>query len=192
MRKILLTFLMITSIMLVGCESQKAVNNDEPKSMGDNLLQLQITGYEEGGRMPVKFATVDGGGQNVSIGVSWTPLPAAQSYAVLFDDKHPIANNWVHWLVVDIPNTVTELAEEASPMGMPSGSRELMTSWGRPGYGGPQPPVGSGDHEYVVRLYALDVPKLDVDEKISRSDFLKAIEGHVITKEEYSGWFERR
>lgn len=164
----------------------------ESKSMADNVLQLQVTGYEKGGRMPVKFATVDGGGQNVSIGVKWTPLPAAQSYALLFDDKHPIANNWVHWLVVDIPNTVTELAEGASPMAMPNGSRELMTSWGRPGYGGPQPPVGSGDHEYVAKLYALDVPTLDVDENTSRSDFLKAVESHVITKEEYSGFFERK
>ena len=77
-------------------------------------------------------------------------------------------------------------------MAMPNGSRELMTSWGRPGYGGPQPPVGSGGHEYVAKLYALDVPTLDVDENTSRSDFLKAIEGHVITKEEYSGFFERK
>ena len=75
---------------------------------------------------------------------------------------------------------------------MPAGSRELSTSWGTTSYDGPQPPVGSGNHEYVFHVYALDVPKLDVDEAISRSDFLKAVEGHVITSETYSGWFERK
>ncbi|MBN2096634.1 YbhB/YbcL family Raf kinase inhibitor-like protein [Candidatus Peregrinibacteria bacterium] len=142
--------------------------------------------------MPGKFATKNGGGDNVSIGVKWELLPAAQSYALLFDDKHPVANNWVHWLVVDIPSTTTAIPEGASRNNMPSGSRELVTSWGQTGYDGPQPPVGSGDHEYVAHLYALDVPKLEVDENISRSEFLKAIEGHVIAEENYSGWFERK
>ncbi len=189
--RIVLALLIITScIILVGCTSPKNVNH--PKIMTENVLKMQITGYEDGGRMPARFATKKGGGKNISIGIKWEPLPAAQSYALLFDDKHPVANNWVHWLVVDIPNTVTEIPEGASSSDMPSGARELVTSWGEAGYGGPQPPVGSGDHEYVAHLYALDVPKLDVDDKISRSEFLKAIEGHVIAEETYSGWFERK
>lgn len=160
--------------------------------MDESALQFQITGYEKNGRMPVKFATKGGGGENVSIGLKWQPLPAAQSYAVLFDDKHPVANNWVHWLVVDIPNTVTKIAESASRTSMPEFSRELMTSWGKTGYDGPQPPVGSGDHEYVAHLYALNVPKLDVAENVTRDEFLKTVKEHVILEESYSGWFERK
>lgn len=160
--------------------------------MTENVLQMQIVDYENGGRMPAKFATKNGGGENVSIGVTWQTLPAAQSYALLFDDKHPVANNWVHWLVVDISSTVTEIPEGGSRTNMPLGARELITSWGQTGYDGPQPPVGSGDHEYVATLYALDVSKLDVDENITRSEFLKAIERHVIAEESYSGWFERK
>ena len=159
--------------------------------MTDNVLQMQITGYEKGDRMPVKFATKDGGGENVSIGVKWNPLPAAQSYALLFDDEHPIANNWVHWLVVDISNTTNEIPEGGSRTNMPLGARELMTSWGQTGYDGPQPPVGSGDHEYVATLYALDVPILNIGENITRSEFLKAIDRYVIMQEVYSGFFKR-
>ena len=183
--------------MLAGCTSEQPEDESIQKDITNNLimaekaLQLKITGYENGGRMPVKFATKEGGGDNVSIGLKWQPLPAAQSYALLFDDKHPVANNWVHWLIVDIPNTVTEIPEGASRSKMPTGSRELMTSWNRTGYDGPQPPVGSGDHEYVVTFYALDAPTLDVDENISRSEFLKAVGGHAITQESYSGFFER-
>ncbi len=184
--------------MLIGCASKqpmdKSIQKDitsQVKTMPEKVLQLQVTGYENGWRMPAKFATKDGGGENVSIGVNWQPLPAAQSYALLFDDKHPVAKLWVHWLVVDIPNTVTEIAEGASRVNMPDGSRELTTSWNRTGYDGPQPPVGSGDHEYVATLYALDVLTLDVNKNISRSEFLKAIEGYTIVKETYSGFFER-
>ena len=111
--------------------------------------------------MPSKFATKTGGGENVSIGIKWQILPTAMSYALMFYDKYPMANNWTHWLVADIPNTVTEIAEGASRSDkMPAGSIELKTSWGRTGYDGPQPPVGSGSHEYVAILYALNIPRL--------------------------------
>ena len=200
MLKFILGVLLIGCLLLYGCAPQQPVQIEPSdlssksfKVMSETALQLQVTGYEKDGSMPSTFATKDGGGSNVSIGLKWQSLPAAQSYALLFDDKHPVANNWVHWLVVDIPNTANGISEGASRTDqIPTGSRELMTSWGETGYGGPQPPVGSGDHEYVATLYALDVPKLDVDENISRSDFLKAIEGHVIAKESYSGWFERK
>lgn len=198
MRHLIIILFLSGCIILTGCNDSQPVEQasekdttNQIKLMTENVLQLQVGGYEKGGRMPVQFATVGGGGDNISIGLKWQPLPAAQSYAVLFDDIHPVANNWVHWLVVDIPNTVTEISERASRTAMPAGSRELITSWGQTGYDGPQPPVGSGDHEYVARLYALDVPKLDVPENISRSEFLNAIEGHVIAEETYSGFFER-
>ena len=199
MRYIFTILITIGCIMLLGCTSDQSSDQPDTKdttnlaeTMNENVLQMEISGYENGGRMPALFATKGGGGENVSIGVKWQTLPAAQSYALLFDDKHPVANNWVHWLVTDISNTATEIPEGGSRTNMPLGARELMTSWGQTGYDGPQPPVGSGDHEYVATLYALDVPKLDVDENITRSEFLKAFEGHVIAEESYSGWFERK
>jgi len=176
----------------MGCGSKTDINSNSTETMSENVLHMQIAGYENGDRMPAQFATKNGGGENVSIGVKWQTLPTAQSYALLFDDKYPMANNWVHWLVVDISNTVTEIPEGGSRVNMPLGARELVTSWGQTGYDGPQPPVGSGDHEYVAHLYALDVPKLNVDENISRAGFSKAIGGHVIAEETYSGWFERK
>jgi Raf kinase inhibitor-like YbhB/YbcL family protein len=156
-------------------------------------LNLHITGYPNGDRMPTQHATIQGGGKNLSIGLSWTPLPAAQSYAIVFDDKHPVANGWVHWVVVDIPNTVTDIPEGASRSdAMPTGSRELVTSWGQTGYDGPQPPIGSGDHEYVVTLYALDVPTFDAPEPFDRQRLFNALNQHAIAEEQWSGWFERK
>jgi len=198
-----LIFSIICLIILTGCASQKSdvqhgvtsdnknITTNQTKPMANKLLQLQISAYENKGPMPAKFATKTGGGQNLSPEIRWQTLPAAQSYALLFDDKHPIANNWVHWLVVDIPNTTTDIPEGASRTNMPTGSKELRTSWGRTGYDGPQPPVGSGQHEYVMTLYALDVPSLNLPTDVSRSEFLKAIETHVIAQESWIGFFAR-
>jgi Raf kinase inhibitor-like YbhB/YbcL family protein len=83
-------------------------------------------------------------------------------------------------LVIDIPSQVTSIEEGASKKRMPKGSVELKNSWGDIGYGGPQPPKGTGDHPYVVALYALNVEKLDLGVNTSLSAFKKALEGKVI------------
>lgn len=198
-----LIFSIFCFIIITGCSSQqsatkpdvvsdnKTITINETNPMPNKLLQLQISAYENKSQMPSKFATKNGGGENLSPEIKWQVLPAAQSYALLFDDKFPAAKNWVHWLVIDIPNTVTDIPEGASRTNMPAGSKELETSWGRTGYDGPQPPVGSGQHEYVMTLYALDIPKLGLIENVTRSEFLKAIETHVITEESWSGYFSR-
>ena len=111
-------------------------------------------------------------------------------YALLFDDENPVAHNWVHWLVTDIPASATEIPEGASrTANMPASSRELVTSWGNAGYDGPQPPKGTGPHAYVAHLFALDAEKLNVPEKISRDAFLKATQPHTIAEGTYTGLF---
>lgn len=160
--------------------------------MTQKLLNFEVVSYPNGAPIPAKFATKQGGGENVSFGLKWQPLPAAQSYALLFDDRAPIARNWVHWLVVDIPITVTEIPEGASRTDqMPQGSRELITSWGQAGYDGPQPPVGSGNHQYEATLFALDTATLNIPENPSRMEFMAAVEKHAIAQESWSGYFQR-
>jgi len=196
----------IGGIILAGCQSTHSPESQVlPAESPSNIMEtaslnLQVTGYPNGGPIPAKFATrghayrqAGGGGQNLSIGLKWSAVPEAKSYAFILDDRHPVAHDWVHWLVVDIPASVTEIAEGASRTdAMPAGSRELITSWGRTGYDGPEPPPGSGNHEYVATLFALDVEKLEVANNASRKDFLKAVEPHALVKSSWSGWFERK
>ncbi|MFH1012409.1 MAG: YbhB/YbcL family Raf kinase inhibitor-like protein [Candidatus Peregrinibacteria bacterium] len=211
MNKPILISLAIGSIMLAGCVANPPVPPVPPVNLPPGPVQapveddvttietiapvsdlnFQITGYANGATIPAPFATRGGGGNNVSIGAQWSPISQAKSYALLFDDIHPMADHWVHWLVVDIPAEVTTLAEGASRSTMPTGSRELITSWGKTGYDGPQPPPGSGPHEYVARLYALDIEKLDVPNNVSRNAFLKAVESHTLISATYSGFFGR-
>ncbi|HZL07043.1 MAG TPA: YbhB/YbcL family Raf kinase inhibitor-like protein, partial [Coriobacteriia bacterium] len=48
------------------------------------------------------------------------------------------------------------------------------------GYGGPQPPAGSGDHTYSIAVYAVDVASLDIEDKPAAADLRRALDGHVL------------
>jgi Raf kinase inhibitor-like YbhB/YbcL family protein len=74
---------------------------------------------------------------------------------------------------------------------MPHGSIELKNSFGEIGYGGPQPPKGTGDHPYVFTLYALSVEKLDLGTNVSLSAFKKALEGKVLGAATITGKYGR-
>jgi hypothetical protein len=106
-------------------------------------------------------------------------------------DPHPVAQNWVHWFVINIPADTTSLPEGASRKKMPPGATELRNSFGEIGYGGPQPPQGSGEHPYVVTLYALDLEKLDLGVNTTLGAFKKMIEGKVIQSASTTGKYER-
>ena len=74
---------------------------------------------------------------------------------------------------------------------MPSGSFELKNSFGDIGYGGPQPPKGTGDHPYVFTLYALKVEKLDLGANTSLAAFTKALEGKTLGSATITGKYGR-
>lgn len=161
-------------------------------SYGDPAMKLSSTAFTDGGKIPVPNVMPGAGGQNTSLPLAWADAPAdAKSFALSMVDPHPVARNWVHWLVVNIPGDVHSLAEGASGKKMPSGAVELNNSFGAPGYGGPQPPPGTGDHPYVVTIYALNVPKLNLGPKTSLAAFQQALEGKVLASASLTGYFGR-
>jgi Raf kinase inhibitor-like YbhB/YbcL family protein len=154
-------------------------------------MELTSTAYENGAAIPRKFATKAAGGSNVSPGFEWSRAPTATaSFALVVVDQASVANYWIHWLVVDIPPAVTSLPEGASrSTKMPAGARELDSTFGSVGYGGPQPPAGTGAHAYVTTIYALDVPKLQIGQRATLAEFAKAADGHVLAYASYEGTF---
>jgi Raf kinase inhibitor-like YbhB/YbcL family protein len=106
-------------------------------------------------------------GNNVSPQLSWTSAPAGTKSFVLtmFDPDAPTGSGFWHWVVVNIPASISALPNGASKDAakLPVGSLETRTDLGAPGYGGPCPPAGDTPHRYVFTLHALKVEKLDVD-----------------------------
>lgn len=153
---------------------------------------LTSTAFTGGGKIPVPYVMPGAGGKNVSLPLSWSNAPAGtKSFALSMVDPHPVARNWVHWLVVNIPPNANSLAEGASGKKMPPGAQELQNSFGDLGYGGPQPPRGTGDHPYVITIYALSAPHLDLGGHPALTAFQKALEGKVLASASITGYFGR-
>src|SRR5437764_3891804 len=105
-------------------------------------------------------------GGNVSPELSWSSAPAGtKSFAILMHDPDaPTGSGWWHWVVYNIPASVSSLAAGAGDPHkslLPAGALQGRTDFGTPGYGGPCPPPGK-PHRYYLRLYALKVTRLDV------------------------------
>jgi Raf kinase inhibitor-like YbhB/YbcL family protein len=157
-------------------------------------MKLTSPAYRDGETMPARFATVNvAGGTGVSIPFTWEdPPPATRSFVLALIDTHPVAHGWVHWLVTDIPPETRSLPQGASrPFGIPFPALELPNTAGKRGYGGPQPPVGSGVHDYVANLYALDLAHLDVANDASWQDVREAMSRHVLETAALVGRFDR-
>jgi len=153
-------------------------------------MELTSTAFKDGGQIPVQYVMKGAGGKNVSPPLAWKNVPeGTKSFALFLVDPHPVAKNWVHWLVINIPADAKTLPEGASGKKMPQGAVELKNSFGEAGYGGPQPPKGTGYHPYVFTLYALNVETLPLGADTSLSAFQKAIEGKVIAGTTLTGKF---
>lgn len=161
-------------------------NGEEVKSM-----KLESPSFQNQGEIPKKF-TCDG--KDISPALAWSDVPeGTKSFALIVDDPDaPDPANprmtWVHWVLYNMPATARSLPEGVSKKDLPEGTLEGLNDWKRPGYGGPCPPIGT--HRYFHKLYALDVvlPDLGLSTKAKLE---KAMEGHVLAKDEIIGLYHR-
>jgi hypothetical protein len=180
---------MIKTIMILLCAMPAVLIIGSPQAAA---LQLSSPAFKDGSAIAGKYARPAAGGHNVSIPFTWTGAPeGTKSFALCIVDHHPVAKKWVHWMVINIPPEVTSLAEGASDKNMPHGALQMKNSFGDIGYGGPQPPRGTGSHQYVVTVFALKDPTLDIKPGATLSDFQNAIKGKVLEEASITGLFEQ-
>ena len=155
-------------------------------------MELTSFAFDDGENISTTYIMKEIHGENTSLPFQWSNAPAeTKSFAFSIIDPHPVAKNWVHWFVINIPAGTNSIAEGASGKGMPEGSMELNNSYGSIGYGGPQPPPGSGDHPYVCTIHALSVDKLNLEANVSLSDFKKALDGNILAEATTTGKYGR-
>lgn len=127
------------------------------------LFTVQSKVFKNGGTL-AEPQVLDGfgcKGANISPDLSWTGAPKdTKAFAItMYDPDAPTGSGWWHWVVFNIPATVTSLAKGAGSKGgtMPAGAIQSRTDFGSPGYGGPCPPPGK-PHRYIFKVYALKAP----------------------------------
>ncbi len=153
-------------------------------------MQLSSTAFRSGDWIP-RLHTSDG--EDLSPPLQWQGVPAdTVSLALILDDPDAPAGLWIHWVLFDLPATVTALPAglERSAQ-LPNGARQ-GACWGvdqfsRRGYYGPQPPPGPV-HHYRFQLSALD-RRLGLPAGSTAAEVRQAMEGHVLSQAELIGLY---
>jgi Raf kinase inhibitor-like YbhB/YbcL family protein len=184
------------AVTLLCCSAGPAADAEEASVRDSSVvaseeaeMRIMTPAFKEGEVIP-KIFTCDG--EDVSPPLSWESAPeGTRSFVLISDDPDAPMGTWVHWVLYNIPPDTTAL-----PQGMPKdaalkdGSRQGVTDFGRPGYGGPCPPKGK-PHRYYFKLYALDAV-LELEGKPGKKDVEKAMKGHIIAEAQIMGTYQRR
>lgn len=153
------------------------ISDDDDDSSG---FVLTSSKFDSGDDMPIKYSCDNPDyDHGVSPHLVWANAPADTVFFALtmFD---PDANDTAHWGVLDIPPTVTELADELRPdNSLPEWAWEVIVYTDEAEYAGPCPPEGS-THNYVFTIYALDESMPDFDTTPKLKDVMGLIEERKI------------
>jgi Raf kinase inhibitor-like YbhB/YbcL family protein len=162
---------------------------------GGPAMTLTTSAFADGGQIPAKYTQA---GDQVSPALTWNNVPPNTAGFVLhMHDMEGVRNrttdDQLHWLVWTIPGTATGLPE-GLPKGaqLPDGSWQVSASGQM--YRGPGAPANGPMHHYTFEIFALDTkidvpPTADVFE--TRTNVMKAMQGHILGKAVLMGLFHR-
>lgn len=198
-RLLLVLTIALTSFSIAG--AQAPAGGGGQRGGGGTPMTLSTTAFTDGGTIPVKFSQAAPGaapGEGTSPALTWANAPAGtQSFLLHMHDlevaRNKTTDDQLHWLVWNIPATATGLPEGV-PKGPQLADGSHQTSATGQVYRGPGAPATGPPHHYVFEIYALDT-KVDVpaaaDPFETRTNVMKAIQGHVLGKAVYLGLFKR-
>ena len=181
-----------------GCWHGEPVPADDPSRL---TITLGSRAFSDGGIIPKEY-TCDGADRSPPL--EWSGVPhSTRSLALICDDPDAPMGTWSHWVLVHLPPGVKALKEGIPPeKELPVSAMEMTENsqpkapalqgkndFGKFGYGGPCPPGGT--HRYVFRLYALDQQIELASSPPTRSDVLKAIQGHILAEGRLVGKYAR-
>jgi Raf kinase inhibitor-like YbhB/YbcL family protein len=200
-------------------------------------FKVIINAWAHGSAIPAKHAFGQPGGDtpfapsdNISPAISWTGLPeGTRSIAIICRDPDVPSSgedvnqagrsvpadlprvDFFHWVLVDIPASVSGLEEGAGGSGITAKGKPVgpttvgvtgqndYTGWfaGDPDmagtygdYDGPCPPWNDSIvHHYHFEVYALDTDSLGLTGEFTGHDAIKAMQGHILDSARHTGTY---
>jgi Raf kinase inhibitor-like YbhB/YbcL family protein len=201
-------------------------------------MRIDSDSFRDGERIPETYAfgviddqTHVAFGPNRNPHLVWNEAPAeTKSFALICHDRDvptrpddvnqegrevppdlPRAD-FFHWVLIDLPASVTEIAEGSFADGVVEGGRDTTgsphrsrqgtndyTGWFAEdeemagvyaGYDGPCPPWNDSlIHHYTFTVWALDVDRLEVGDGFTGEEVRRAIEGHALDRASMIGTY---
>jgi Raf kinase inhibitor-like YbhB/YbcL family protein len=168
----------------------------DPYDQTPSVPAFRVTSADalDGKALPRSAASTASGGSNISPQLSWYGFPeGTRSFLVtMYDADAPTPSGFWHWLVKDIPASVTELqaGAGAGDEALPAGARHHANDARDRAYDGPAPPPGGGPHRYFIAVHALDVDSVGVDDDATPAYVNLQVLGHTLARAVMTPWYE--
>jgi len=177
-----LVILVATLAIMVNQTFRREVPSVDPAVQTTEGAKFSISSSAFESQKPIpSIYTCSGANINPPLTIE-NPPGNAKEFVLILHDPDAVDGDWVHWIAWNIPVDTTVIAEHS----VPSGATEGTTDFGKVGYGGPCPPVGSGTHNYTFELYALN-DTLTLDPQTKRDGLVAAMNGKVIARTQLIG-----
>ena len=141
-------------------------------------MNISSLDFADGAKIPKAYTRL-GGNRRPTLRIAGVPANAKSLAVICHDPDAPGRDGFYHWTVWNLPPETTEIAADT----LPNGAVEGITSWGRSGYGGPQPPFGT--HRYQFFVYALNtvlgIPATTKPQALSAAMQLHIVDQAVLT-----------
>ncbi len=158
--------------------------------MAQNKFSLESRSFSAGKEIPKKYTRY---GENSSPHLAWHYAPAGtKSFALVVDDPDAPGRKepFVHWVVYNLPATITDLKEKITlNQKIDTSGIQGRNDFGDNGYDGPQPP-DEKPHRYYFTLYALDT-ELNTTTPLTKKELLNALKGHILGEAKLMGTFKK-
>ncbi|MDD4203252.1 MAG: YbhB/YbcL family Raf kinase inhibitor-like protein [Candidatus Omnitrophica bacterium] len=129
---------------------------------------------------------------NISPEISWINVPlGSKSLVLIVSDPDAPNNDFVHWLIYNIPGQVSSIPANAPVVFFNDKSiKQGVNDFNDQRYSGPWPPTGSL-HRYFFTLFALDI-FINASQGLKKEQLRKKLKGHVIGETQIMGTFKRQ
>ena len=156
---------------------------------GAQPFALTSSAFAEGEMFPQENVCMNGGGQNLSPPLAWTPGPTGtMSYAIVMRDLD-FQNGFLHWVIWDIPADVLSLpegVENTYQPSIPAGAKQAPFNNQLVGYLGPCSPNSVNTYEFT--LHAIGSATLGgLDQNSTKAQAAAAVEAASIASTSLSG-----